>query len=125
MELIVKKYGRDVMEIEITKDSKNPLLGRRELEFYIIEDDRTPSKNEIKEKLCKKLNLSPDGTVIVRIDQEFGMKRSKGVANSYEKKEDIQKYEQKRLIKRWSKKPKGAAASSAQQAAEAQAAKEK
>jgi ribosomal protein S24E len=94
------------MEIEITNDRKNALLGRREIDFYIIEDDRTPSKEEVKTELCKKLSLSPESTIIVRIDQSFGVKRSSGSAHSYGKKEDIRRNEAKRVIKHMDKKPK-------------------
>jgi len=94
------------MEIEITRDIKNALLNRREIEFYMVGEGKTPARNDVKTELCKKLSLSPENTIIVRIDQDYGMQRSSGTANSYEKKEDIQRYEQLRVIRHMNKKPK-------------------
>ena len=35
------------MEINIVKDSKNAVADRREIEFTITQEDRTPSKAEV------------------------------------------------------------------------------
>ena len=73
----------DVMEIEISNDKENKLFGRREFSFKITYDGKTPSKEEVKESLCKKLGLSPDLTMIMKVAQLYGSEESRGIAYSY------------------------------------------
>jgi ribosomal protein S24E len=88
------------MEIEIANDSENKTVGRREITFYVLDYAATPTKDLIKTELCKKLNIHPDSTVIVRMDQTFGTKRGTCVAHSYATAEAMKHYEQKHLFER-------------------------
>ncbi|MCL5092094.1 MAG: hypothetical protein M1364_00325 [Candidatus Marsarchaeota archaeon] len=91
------------MELKIINDTENNMLKRRELEFYITGYEATNSKADAKRELCKKLNLSPDNTVIVSLNQEFGMKRSVGIAHSYSSAAELEKVEPKFIIERMKK----------------------
>ncbi len=97
------------MEIEIINDSKNSVIGRREIEFYIMQDDKTPKKDDVKQAVCKKLNLSPDATMVVRINQDFGTRRSKALAHTYPSPEQMKKFEHAYLFERKERKDKKAA----------------
>ncbi len=92
------------MEINIISNEENKLLGRKEIRFSAAHEKETESKENVKVELCKKLNLKPDSTIIIRINQHFGEKRISGLAHSYEKKDDMLKYEQQHLFKRAEKK---------------------
>ncbi len=91
------------MELKIANDTENSLLNRRELEFYITGYEATNSKADAKRELCKKLNLSPDNTVIVSLNQEFGMRRSTGIAHSYSSAAELARVEPKFIIERMKK----------------------
>jgi small subunit ribosomal protein S24e len=91
------------MEIEIISDRMNALFDRREINFSVIAEAATPSKAELKKSLCSKLNLSPDATAIVEIEQAFGSKKCIGFAHSYKHKAEMEKREPKYLFKRLEK----------------------
>jgi ribosomal protein S24E len=104
--------------MSILSDEENKTLNRREIEFAVVQEASTESREEIKIELCKKLNLNPDCTVISTIHQEFGMRRSRGTAHSYKSKEEMGKTEPKYLIDRLSKKNKdGSGAAKPEEAA--------
>lgn len=99
------------MDITITYDRENKVLNRREIGFSIDKQSGTPNKSEISKEVCKKLNLDPECTVVVKVDQEFGRKTSTGIIHSYESKELLQKHAPKHILDRSSKgapKPKPA-----------------
>ena len=88
------------MELSITSNKENKLLGRREIEFNVVQEGSTPSKNEIKAELCKKLNLDPESVIIVKVDQSTGVKQGRGFAHAYPSKEAIEKFEPVHLVNR-------------------------
>jgi len=91
------------MELKIESNVENHMLGRKEIRFSLIQDDPTPKKEEIKRELCKMLNLHPDSTIIVKVNQQYGYKESEGLAHSYKTKELLEKSEPKFILKRLSK----------------------
>ncbi len=94
------------MELKTTKETENKSMKRRDIEFYIMQDDRTPTKAEVKTELCKKLNLNPDATAIVRIDQSFGAKQCTGLAHAYADAKSMKQFEQPHLAERGMEKKK-------------------
>lgn len=96
------------MELVITSENDNKLLNRKEIRFSVQQEGATLKKEEITKEICKKLNLSPEATIVVKIDQGFGKKESSGIAHSYKDKEALKKYEPEHLLKRISKKAGGA-----------------
>ena len=75
------------------------MIGRKEIEFSVFAR-RGVKRDELKAELCKKLNISPASTIIVRIDSGFGSKMSTGIAHSYANEETLKKYESRRLLER-------------------------
>jgi small subunit ribosomal protein S24e len=92
------------MELKIISNNENKLLNRKEITFEVEQDSSTATREVLTKELCKKLNLSPEATLIVRIDQGFGQKHSSGIAHSYKDKETLEKYEPKHILTRISKK---------------------
>ncbi len=88
------------MEINIVSNMENKLFERHEISFRILGEEKTPPASEVRKELCKKLNLSPDATLVRSIRQEFGTKVCTGEAVSYQKPELMQKYEKKYKIAR-------------------------
>ena len=86
--------------MDIKSNKENKLLGRRDIEFNVVQDGSTPSKNEIKAELCKKLNLNPDSVIVVKVDQSTGVRQGHGFAHAYPSKEMIEKSEPVYLVNR-------------------------
>jgi len=102
------------MDISIDKQTENKLLGRKEIHFTAKYSGKTPSRDELKEELCKKLNLDPSRTVIVRASQLYGSPSSEVVAYSYES-DEAMKTVPEYITKRGAPKAeKGAAGKSAE-----------
>ena len=86
--------------MNITSDKENKLLGRREINFNIVQEGSTPSKKDIRVEICKKLNLDPETVIIVKVDQSTGVRQGIGVAHAYKSKEQIAKQEPSHLVDR-------------------------
>lgn len=84
------------MDIKITNDYENKLLGRREISATTTYSDRTPTKDEIKEELCKRLSLNPELVEVREIKQQYGLRVSDITAYSYASKEVMEKLVKKR-----------------------------
>ncbi|MDE1824140.1 MAG: hypothetical protein KGI00_04260 [Candidatus Micrarchaeota archaeon] len=79
------------MELNVGKESDNRLLGRKEIEVRASFDAVTPSREELKEAICRKLGIHPDLAEVVRIDQSYGVKECSVLVYSYDNKESMAK----------------------------------
>ncbi|MDE1851723.1 MAG: hypothetical protein KGH69_03490 [Candidatus Micrarchaeota archaeon] len=79
------------MELNVSKESENKLMGRKEIEVGASFDAVTPSRSDVKEAVCKKMGLHPDLVEIVRIDQAYGTKECRVTVYAYDSKEDMAK----------------------------------
>ena len=96
------------MEIKILDKKENVLLNRTEIEAEIEHSGKpTPSRADIREKLAAMLSADKNLIIIQNLKQDFGSK-TKFTAMLYKSKDDLEKAEQKYLIKRNEKVPKGA-----------------
>jgi ribosomal protein S24E len=87
------------MELKITNDYDNKLLGRREISASAVYTDKTPTKEEVKEALCKRLSLDPALVEIREIRQQYGLRVSDVTAYTYANKEVMEKLVKKRGVK--------------------------
>jgi small subunit ribosomal protein S24e len=92
------------MELKITDDKENALMGRREIAFYIDGEEKTPATVEVKVELCKRLNLDPDSTIVTKVQQRFGIRRVECTAHSYKEKGALERNEPAHIIEREKKK---------------------
>lgn len=84
------------MDIEVTREKENKLLGRKEIYFTLsYSGNRTPSKDEIKEEICKKLSLKPDLTSVINVSQEYGNSTSQASVYYYSTKEAMERLTRK------------------------------
>ncbi len=81
--------------IEISENIEEKLFGRRRISFAAGFSGATPSKDEIRTELSKKLNLAPDLTVITNVTQVYGQRACKGSARSYSSRELMERFEPK------------------------------
>jgi ribosomal protein S24E len=91
------------MEMKVNSDNENKLFGRREIVATTQFEGKTPTKAEIKESICKQMNLDPEISEVIRIDQAYGLKKCTATVYTYTNKEMMQK--SVRNVK--AKKPKG------------------
>ncbi len=91
------------MELRITYDKENKLIGRREVEFVIDGESSTPSTSEAARELCKKLSLNPDNTLVTSIKQQFGLRRAVCTAHSYSDRHALERYEERHILGRATK----------------------
>lgn len=88
------------MDIRITKDNKNLLLNRRELDFVVRYEGSTPSRNDVKNKLAAMLNAPLELLIVQRIKTEYGMQEAKGYAKLYEDAARMKEVELEYVLKR-------------------------
>jgi small subunit ribosomal protein S24e len=88
-----------MMELKITSDRKNPLLGRREVKFQVFHNGKpTPRKHEVAEKLAAKLDAKIDLMQIENYTTSFGMNSSEGTCLVYENEAAMERAEPTKLI---------------------------
>ncbi|MCL5440455.1 MAG: hypothetical protein M1448_01040 [Candidatus Marsarchaeota archaeon] len=89
------------MDLKIIEERINAPIGkRREITFTASYEGKTATNEELKVALCKKLNISPASTMIIKIDQQYGSRNCTGIAHSYESEEEMKRIEPKHLLKR-------------------------
>lgn len=81
------------LEIKVDSDTENKLMGRREIAATATYTGSTPSRDIIKQELCKKLNLKPDSTAVVRISQIYGTMSSGIILHGYSTRETMLAFE--------------------------------
>ena len=78
--------------MEIIEQRKNPLLKREEIVF-LVETEKTPSKEEMKKMISEKFKSQEDSIVIDRISGNFGTHTFKIESKIYDKNSDKDKFE--------------------------------
>ncbi len=90
------------MKLEITNETKNPLLGRKEVTFQVVEKI-TPSRADLKSELVKALKTKEELIVIDLVDQKTGTNLTTGTVKVYENEAALKKvaleYKSKRGVK--------------------------
>lgn len=70
----------------------------------------TPSRLDIRDALAKKVKAEAALTVVKHIYTRYGVEKAKVIAHIYQSKEEMNKYEEKVLLEKHSKKKEGAEA---------------
>ncbi len=73
------------IEITIQKDTENPFLERRDLEFTVTSDGATPKANDVRTALATKLKVPDKNILIEHIYQKMGLSESDCIAKVYKK----------------------------------------
>jgi small subunit ribosomal protein S24e len=88
------------MEFEVTRDTRNELLTRREVDFNLRFDGATPSRMQVIGKLAALLNVSDKNMVLDSMKTSFGMTELRGTARVYDSEEGKNKVERDYLMAR-------------------------
>jgi small subunit ribosomal protein S24e len=98
------------MDFEISRDTRNELLSRREVDFSLRFDGPTPSRMQVIGKLAATLNVDEKLLVLDSLKTSFGMTVLSGKARIYDSEELKAKTERTFLMSRGMPKPKEAGA---------------
>ncbi|MBN2477757.1 hypothetical protein JXB01_00525 [Candidatus Micrarchaeota archaeon] len=88
------------MNVENVEQKTNELLKRREIDAYVLFEEGTPARSEIKKAVCQKIGANPDLSVLREVKSEYGIKRVKVTVHVYEDMEHMKKLEAEYLLKR-------------------------
>lgn len=80
------------MEIELKNQTEKPFFDRQEYSFD-IKDKGTPSHDQLKAVVAKKLNVDAELIVIKRVKHQFGKPNVLVSAYKYSSAEALKKYE--------------------------------
>jgi small subunit ribosomal protein S24e len=83
------------MKIDVNKRNENKFFNREEISFSVEFEKTIPKREEIKEELCKSLNLQKELCVLRRLRSSFGSKRLIGEIFVYKNKDELMKFEPK------------------------------
>ena len=87
------------LETKITSDRRNPLFGRREIEFEVLhEGSGTPDRAQVRKALASKTGGKLDNIFILDLLSETGTNRSRGRADLYESSQIAEKTLPKYLL---------------------------
>jgi small subunit ribosomal protein S24e len=90
------------MQVQITSQTENPLLKRREILFilYHEEEGRTPSRPEIKKAVAGVLQTNPDLVFVRKLMTKTGTHEASGIANVYDSLEQAKQVEPDHIVDR-------------------------
>ena len=93
------------MKTVITSTKKNPLIGRRELNF-LIEEPSTPSRSEIRRDLAVTMQVDLDRVWVKKYETITGTNKTVGLVHIYDEAETALKVEPEHVINKNKKEPK-------------------
>lgn len=94
------------MEFDITRNTRNELLQRKEIEFTLRFDGATPRRSLITGKLAALLNVNEKQLVLDSLKTIFGTTEIRGSARIYDTEEQRARTERPYLMTRGIQKPK-------------------
>ncbi len=89
------------MEITITEEKENSLIGRKEIQAVITHlGDVTPTREAVRAKIAAQINADLDRVVVQSINGHFGEPKSQLTVHCYDNSEAVFVYEPKYILKR-------------------------
>jgi small subunit ribosomal protein S24e len=88
------------MDFEVTRDTRNELLARREVDFRLRFDGATPSRMQVIGKLAAGLNVNEKLLVLDSMKTSFGKTELSGMARVYDSEEQKSRTERAYLSSR-------------------------
>ncbi len=77
------------MNLEIIEEKENPLLGRKEVRFRVDYKGKTPSFEDVRNELIKKINVDRTLTIIDSVNSDFGGQTAFVYAKIYKDEESM------------------------------------
>ncbi|MBM3292453.1 hypothetical protein FJY84_07210 [Candidatus Bathyarchaeota archaeon] len=92
------------MKLELTSTKINSVINRKELSFK-IEEDKTPSKSEVRREIAVIMRTQPENVYIRNLSPKSGTRITTGLAHVYEDPKKALEVEPKHIIIRNNGKP--------------------
>ena len=89
-----------MMDVEVKKQIKLPLLSRERVTGTVHFEGVTPSRMDIKKALAKKINVKEEGVVIRHVYSKYGKQEAKVIAHVYENEAMMKRLEAATLLKK-------------------------
>lgn len=89
-----------VMDIEIQKQTKVPLLRRERITGYVHFEEVTPSRLNIKKALAAKIKAPEEHVVVRHIYQKYGARKAKVIAHVYADEVVMKELEPQKLLEK-------------------------
>jgi len=86
------------MQIEVKKERDTPLLSRKRVTITAEYEGATPSRNDLRKEIAKKINAKENLVVLKHIYTRFGSQKAKIIAHVYNNEEDLKKLENDSLL---------------------------
>ncbi len=78
------------MELRIVEERKNPLLHRVEYTFEVAHPTAaSPKRSDVRQELAKIVKVPKDRLVVERMNAQYGIARTVGLAIAYDSKEAV------------------------------------
>ncbi len=88
------------MDVEIVSSKDNKLLDRKEINAVVHFEGATPARKELREAVSTKVGLNPDLTILSSVVNEFGAKKIRVIAHSYNDMKKLMEVEPEYMRKR-------------------------
>lgn len=83
------------MKLKIREEKDSAILYRKEVVADVDFDDKTPSREKLRDKLSSLMKVPVETVIVKKVDSVFGEKKAVVFANVYKNAEDIPKIESK------------------------------
>ncbi len=87
------------MEIKKLSEEQS-VLPRKEFVFLVEYEEKTPSRQELKQSLASKVKAKQELIVVKNINNHYGSKKSEVLVHVYDKEEDLKTIEEEYLVKK-------------------------
>ena len=88
------------LKLELTSTKTNPLLGRKEVTFKVMNTASTPSRSQVRIQLAVNMQAELDQVYVIEIKTISGTQNTIGTAHVYDSPEQAQKVEREYVLKR-------------------------
>lgn len=89
-----------MMDFEVSKQSKVPLLSRERVTGIVHFEGVTPSRLEVKKAVAEKIKTKEEHVVVRHIYQRYGAQRAKVIAHIYQDEAMMKRLEAAGLLKK-------------------------
>ena len=89
------------MDVKITQQKDNALMGRKDVRFTVQHaGETTPNRSQVRQLVASEMGTKTENVVIERMSSEYGIGRSSGTARAYTSADAARKQERVHLLKR-------------------------
>lgn len=92
--------GKRKLKVELTSTHSNPLLGRKEIRFRVIDSKVTPTRSQIRIQVAAALQTQLNQVYVRNVITRSGTRYTSGLVHVYEDPDEALKIEPQYVIER-------------------------